>query len=109
MAVPALTDKDREILALAIELCDRREIAVILNRGHVTVANHLAKICHRMHLPSRYVRFSSLKIGDAFVHKGITSKRTDRSTDRYGGYNAEDGDGHRRLVLYHVVVERVNK
>lgn len=107
MATPDLTERDREILALAIELCDRREIAVILNKGHVTVGNHFTRICERLNLPTRYIRFSSLEMGQEFVHKGITSKRVPRSTDRYGGYNAEDASGHRRLVLYHTIVEQV--
>ena len=102
-----LTDKQRQVLALAVELCDRRQIATTLDVGYVTIDNHLSKICDRLKLPSRYTRFSSIPLDGKFNLTGINYTRVDRAMDRYGPYNAQDAKGRRVLIFYHTIVERV--
>lgn len=103
-----LSARQKEILALAIELCDRRQLAVALDMGYVTLDGHLNTIGHRLGLPSHRVKFCHVPLGEKFIYQGTTYQRVDRATDRFGGYNAQDGDGHRVLVLYHTIVERVD-
>ena len=103
-----LTARQKEILALAIELCDRRQVAIVLNMGFVTLDNHLARIVERMNLPTRYIPFKRVPLDGKFVYQGTTYQRVDRSTDRFGGYNAQDMDGNRALILYHIIVEQLD-
>ena len=101
-----LTKRQREILAVILAMCQRRDVAVALEMGYKTLDQHIVVIAQRLELPVEYVEFRNVPIGGWFELGGWIGQRVDRSTDRYGGYNAQDARGQRRLLLYHVLVKK---
>jgi hypothetical protein len=81
-------------------------MATTLDVGYVTVDRHLSRICTRLKLPTRYVKFSKVPLDGNFTYKNIAYQRVDRAMDRFGPYNAQDRDGNRVLIPYHTIVER---
>ena len=103
-----LTDRQREILALVIELCAERRVAEILDMSYDRLRRHLANIAERLDLESCYVEFGGLAIEDHFACGGIKYQKVPHATDRFGRYNAQDGSGKRHLFRRTDIVERVS-
>lgn len=74
--------------------------------AYVTVKRHLEDIKDTLALPSNCIEFGALSIGASFAHRGTKYVKCPQATDRFGGYNAENGDGGRKLFLHHETVER---
>ena len=102
-----LTEQQREVLGIIIELTDRRRAAETLGIAYVTLKNHLGEIKRRLDLADHFVQFGELAIGGKFVHNRVRYEKIPHAQDRYGGYNAQDGDGKRYLFQRSDIVERM--
>lgn len=103
-----ITDRQREILAVVIATADYRRVAETLGIAYVTVKRHLEDIKSELALPANCVEFGSLSTRASFSYQGVAYTKMPHATDNYGGYNAEDKDGKRKLFLHHVMVEKTD-
>jgi len=104
-----LTDRQREILAIVIQLTDTRRVAETLGIAYGTLRKQLEDIKQRLDLEDRFVPFSTLAIDDPFTHSGMRYKKIPHAQDRYGGYNAVNGASKRHLFQRADIVERIGR
>jgi DNA-binding CsgD family transcriptional regulator len=104
-----LTDRQCEILSVAIQLTDERRVAETLGIAYRTLKNQLEDIKGRLNLDDRFIQFGALAIGGKFVSNRVRYEKVPHAMDRYGGYNAQDRDGHRHLFQRMDIVERITK
>lgn len=104
-----LTERQREILVVVIQLTDNRRVAETLGIAYSTLKNQLGEIKRRLNLDDRFVQFNELPIDDRFIHDRVRYKKIPYATDRYGRYNAQDGAGKRCLFQRTDIVERIVK
>ena len=104
-----LTDRQREVLAVVIELTDTRQAAETMGVAYVTLRNHIEEIKKRLNLEDHFIEFGGVAIGDPFVYQRMRYTRVDYAMDRFGGYNAQNSKGERRLFFHHTIVERISE
>jgi len=101
----SLTDRQREIVSVVIQLSDERRAAEALSIAYGTLRRQLEDIKQRLNLEDRFIPFSALAIEDPFIHNGVKYRKVPHAQDRFGGYNAQDEAGKRYLFQRMDIVE----